>query len=155
MFSTLINKIVMIKNFHWGHGIAVFYLLFVSTIIFILVASFSVDRSLVADDYYAKDLAYQGQYTKTQNALSSNNGVEVVLDAEQQTIEIAVVADSDIEGKVYFYRPSDQSQDFHIDLNSNRTTLSTSSLLKGKWILKVEWNVDSTPYYQERQIYIS
>lgn len=146
----------MFKNFHWGHGITVFYIIFVAAVVSVLIASFGVDHSLVADDYYAEDLAYQQQYTKTQNGLEEGEDKLVVnVDAAQGTLEIVVDANAPINGKVHFYRPSDQSQDFSVDLKSVNSTISTSSLLKGKWILKVEWNEGDKPYYQERQIYIS
>ena len=145
----------MFSKFHWGHGITIFYILFVAAIVFILVASLGVDRSLVVDDYYAKDLAYQGQYNKAQNAISANQdklGINII--AEQQIIEISIQSDIAIDGKIHFYRPSDKSQDFVVDLMSQFTILSIAELLKGKWIVKVEWNEGSTPFYQERQIYI-
>lgn len=146
----------MFSKFHWGHGITIFYTLFVITVVSVLIASFSVDRSLVADDYYAKDLAYQGQYNKAQNALNATQdklGINII--TEQEIIEITIFSVSPVKGEIHFYRPSDQSQDFTIDITSKRTTLSISKLLKGKWILKVEWTEGKTPYYQERQIYIS
>lgn len=146
----------MFKNFHWGHGITVFYVIFVIAVLSALFASFGIDRSLVADDYYAKDLAYQDQYNKTQNALrASDNKLTVNMLAEQQLVELIVDTEVLIKGKVTFYRPSDQSQDFSVDLTAAETTFSTTTLKKGKWILKVEWNEGGNSYYQERQIYIS
>ena len=146
----------MFKKFHWGHGITIFYILFVAVIVSVLIASLGVDRSLVEDDYYAKDLAYQGQYDKTQNALNaSKEKLGINVNAEQKIIEITIVSDFSIGGKIHFYRPSDQSQDFTVELSTKHAELSTEKLLKGKWIVKVEWNEGQTPYYQERQIYIS
>ena len=146
----------MFKNFHWGHGITIFYIIFVIAIVTVLFASFGVDRTLVVEDYYAKDLAYQEQYDKMQNAIQANESKLVVnILGEQELVELIVETDAPIQGKVAFYRPSDKTQDFSVDFISAKSTYSTASLLKGKWILKVEWNEGSKSYYQERQIYIS
>lgn len=146
----------MFKNFHWGHGITIFYIIFVIAIVTVLFASFGVDRTLVVEDYYAKDLAYQEQYDKMQNAIQANESKLVVnILGEQELVELIVETDAPIQGKVAFYRPSDKTQDFSVDFISAESTFSTASLLKGKWILKVEWNEGPKSYYQERQIYIS
>ena len=145
----------MFNNFHWGHGITIFYTIFVIAVGTVLYASFGVDMSLVADDYYAQDLAFQDQYDKIQNAIKDSvNRLEVNVLSEEEIIEVLVPTDKPLDGKIFFYRPSDQTKDFSIDLVSSRSLFSTSSLQKGKWILKMEWNDGTKPFYQERQIYI-
>ena len=146
----------MLSKFNWGHGITIFYLIFVSAVVTVLIASFSVDHSLVADDYYAQDLAYQQQYDKTKNVLDNkaqNIGVNVL--TEEKMVEIMITTPHSVKGTIHFYRPSDQSQDFTIDLAGSKTALSTETLAKGKWILKIEWREDSKSFYHEHQIYIS
>jgi len=146
----------MFKNFHWGHGITIFYLFFVAAIVTILIASFDVDRSLVADDYYAKDLAYQSQYEKTQNVLNGNEeDIAVNVLEEQEIIEILITSPHPINGTVQIYRPSDASQDFNVKILGNKTSISTKTMIKGKWRLKIEWTEASKAFYYEHEVYIN
>ncbi len=143
----------MFKKFNWGHGITLFYICFVGVVITALVASFSVDHSLVVDDYYAQDLSYQSQYNKTQNSLKSQN-VHVDHDKPTQVLTIDFDNNGTVEGTVDFYRPSDKSKDFNVVLKDKVTTISTDKLLAGKWILKIDWKENGKSYYKEELIYI-
>jgi hypothetical protein len=53
---------------NWGTSIAIFYILFAATMVGMVIKSKTYDHSLVTDDYYAKDLAYQQHYDKLANA---------------------------------------------------------------------------------------
>lgn len=143
----------MFKNFNWGHGITIFYICFVATVVTVLIASFSVDHSLVVDDYYAKDLAYQSQYDKAQNNLAAQN-VKINKDDDNSELSIDFTNDQKIEGTVYFYRPSDKSKDFNINIEGKETKVSTESLLPGKWILKIDWTEKGKSFYAEEIVYI-
>lgn len=143
----------MFKNFNWGHGIFIFYVLFVGAVVSVLIASFSVDHSLVVDDYYAQDLAYQTQYDKTQNSLASEN-VKINLDETNQELTIDITSAKAIKGTADFYRPSDKSKDFKVELNSAETIIPTDKMLTGKWILKLDWKENGKSFYKEEMIYI-
>ena len=144
----------MFKKFNWGHGITLFYICFVATVVTALVASFQVDHSLVTEDYYAKDLAYQSQYEKAQNSLT-NKKVSIELKRETEQVEINFVdAQNKINGTVDFYRPSDKSRDFSVKLEDKVNTISTNELLQGKWILKIDWKENGESFYTEETLYI-
>jgi nitrogen fixation protein FixH len=143
----------MFKKFNWGHGIMIFYICFVATLITVLVASFSVDHSLVVDDYYAQDLAYQSQFDKNKNSLKPQN-IEVDVDKVNHQVTIDFKDATNIIGTVDFYRPSDKSKDFKVQLNGKETTVSTKDLAPGKWILKMDWSENGKSYYKEELVYL-
>ncbi|MFT4534487.1 MAG: nitrogen fixation protein FixH [Saprospiraceae bacterium] len=143
----------MFSKFHWGHGITIFYIIFVGVVVTALIASFSVDHSLVVDDYYATDLAYQSRYDKTKNSLQSQM-LHISKDADLQETTIGLKTEKPVKGKAQWYRPSDQSADFIVELKGNETIVSTDELLKGKWILKVEWTIEGKTSYAEEQIFV-
>ena len=143
----------MFKKFNWGHGIFIFYVCFVGVVLTALIASFSVDHSLVVDDYYAKDLAYQSQYEKSQNSLNSQL-VKINNDKANMSLTINFGNDEKIEGTADFYRPSDKSVDFNIKLKDKLTTISTEKMLPGKWILKMDWTENGKAFYKEELIFI-
>ena len=143
----------MFSKFHWGHGITIFYIIFVGVVLTALIASFSVDHSLVVDDYYATDLAYQSRYDKSKNSMQSPM-LEISKSKSTQVTTISLNTDKPVKGKAHWYRPSDQSADFVVQLKSRETTVSTNKLLKGKWVLKVEWTIEGKTSYAEEQIFI-
>ena len=54
---------------HWGHGIAIFYSLFVAVLVFQVIRSTAYDNSLVSEAYYKDDINYQQHYDKLQKQL--------------------------------------------------------------------------------------
>ncbi len=144
----------MFSRFNWGHGITLFYIVFVAVLITALIASFSVDHSLVVDDYYAQDLAYQSQYDKSKNYIKSDI-LKLSQDNEEQIVHIDFDSADPITGKVYWYRPSDQSADFIVQLTDRNTDVSTVDLQKGKWILKIEYSTSGKSFYSEKQIFVA
>ena len=135
-------------KFNWGHGITVFYIVFVGTLITVLWASFGVDHSLVVDDYYAKDIAYQSRFDKEVNALSSDY-LNLNFDQKANTLRLDFGNAKNIAGKVHFYRPSNKALDFFIDLEKAETIIPTAHLPRGKWKVKIDCIIDNVPYYQE------
>lgn len=142
----------MIK-INWGQGIAIFYVLFASVLITALVASRGVDHSLVVDDYYAQDLAYQNQYNKTTNTIRENK-VKVQYDRQAAKLTLDFKEAQHIKGEVQFYRPSDKSLDFTRQIDHHLMNISTHELVGGKWKVKVDWTEGDQAYYWEETVYL-
>jgi hypothetical protein len=141
----------MFKNFNWGHGIALFYVCFVGIVVTALIASFSVDRDLVVDDYYAKDIAYQQRYDKITNSITSDN---VNVKVEDDNVIVRFEGSDDIKGSVLFYRASDKSQDFIKHIDGSEIIIPVADLSKGKWSVKIDWVEGDKSFYKEEIIYL-
>ncbi len=140
-------------RFHWGHGIFIFYTLFVLALLTALVASMKVDHTLVIDKYYEEDLKYQSHYDKMQNSKNAHN-LSVKYDKEAKKIIFDFSDHSKVKGKIWFYRPSDKSKDFIVPLDSNTFEYDVANLLSGRWIVKIDWTQGGKSYYLEQDIYI-
>ena len=145
-------------KFNWGTGIALFYLLFMSTMIYFVYQSTQHDRNLVVDNYYEKDLQYQSHLDKLNNAKNLKIDLKVVQNYEEKYIRFSFPTDfSEVEGEILFYRPSDQSKDFttKIQLNeNNELVVPTSEMLAGGWQVKVDWTGDKIPFFKKVNIHI-
>lgn len=141
------------KKFHWGHGITLFFTLFVIAMMTVLFMSFGVDRTLVVDNYYEKDIHYQEQFDKKQNQIN-NETLNINYDASIQQLVLHFDHEEQVTGQVTFYRPSDKSIDYSIDITANNLLIPTSEMKKGKWRVKVDWIANSKTYYKEQIIYI-
>ncbi len=139
---------------NWGTGIAIFYSCFVAVLIFALIKSFSVDNSLVQDDYYSLDLAYQSHYTKRANALTYSIDVKRDIESEEVRFEYPEQLRS-AEGTILFFRPADQSKDFKVAVKPGQDLLqvvSTQALDRGLWKIKIDWKADDAAYYTEEVV---
>lgn len=131
----------------------IFYALFMLVFIGLLIASRSVDHSLVEEDYYASDLAYQEQFNKIQNNINADL-LNITHDFESQNI-IFDFQHSDIsKGEIHFYRPSNQGFDMRKTITGQNMIVPIESLMKGRWKIKVDWTSDGKSFYQEKDIYI-
>jgi len=140
------------SKFNWGHGIAVFYVLFVATLAIVLIRSFSIDHSLVVDDYYAKDITYQSQYDKAKNSLS-NNQLKINYDKEGGQVTLDFAMNEPVSGTIQFYRPSDKAKDFDVKITGNSMQVPIQHLPQGKWKVKVDWSRSGKAYYNEEEFY--
>ncbi len=140
------------KTFNWGHAITLFYIVFVGALLTVLIKSFSIDRSLVVDDYYAKDLAFQSQYDKVKNTLDSDQ-LKMAYDNVNGNMIIEFKNESDASGIIQFYRPSNKSLDFEVVVSANEMRIPVQHLPVGKWRIKVDWTVNNEAYYKEEAFY--
>ena len=139
-------------KFNWGHGITLFYIIFVGTLLFVLIKSFGVDHSLVVEDYYAKDIAYQSRFDKSVNSIKSDN-LNAQYDSENGLLVFEIHDESAASGTIHFYRASDKSKDFTIPISSNKMEIPVNHLSVGKWRIKVDWTIYGKDYYQEKDFY--
>ncbi len=140
-------------KFHWGWGIAIVYTTFVVVMVALVIKSKSVDHTLVADDYYARDLAYQQHYEKLANAASLKHNLRIL--ADRQKGEVILDFPDEVgtpSGKVVFFRPSDKRLDKTLDIRvdeSGQMRVPFDELAAGYWRVKVDWQADGKAYYTE------
>lgn len=142
-------------KFNWGTGIAIFYTIFAAVMISLVVRSFGHDNSLVREDYYRHDLAYQAHYDKLVNSRGLKTDLQIELRAKEHELHFRFPQDlGPIEGQIHFYRPSGKDQDFRVPVNAKDAatdlTLSTADLTAGLWQIRVDWNANGKDYYKEQ-----
>lgn len=137
----------------WGTGIALFYLAFVVSLLLQLKHSMSFDHSLVTDEYYKEDLAYQERFDKMANSQSLANRLKISEIQQDEFVKLQFPQGFDqIEGTILFFRPSNQGADFEVDVKpnqENQQTIATNNLDKGLWKIKIEWQAGESAFYDE------
>ncbi|MGB3546942.1 MAG: FixH family protein [Saprospiraceae bacterium] len=141
-------------KFHWGHGIALFYCIFAAMLVLVVVKSREFDNSLVADDYYARDIAYQ--QTRDRLANSRSLATRVSFEREEGGFRLFFPERDELAGEVtgtlHFYRPSTELYDRFVRLRPgvDRTQLlPVTDLAPGHYRAIVEWSVGGTDYLDE------
>lgn len=142
-------------KFNWGWGITIFLLLFIATLVFVLFKSFTVDHSLVRDDYYQEDITYQKKYDKIQNAQQQAT-MDINIDRAQGVVNLDFTKYQGAQGTIHFYRPSNKDLDFtqKIMLNNGVHSLPLNKLTRGKYKVKIDFKAGDKPYYIEKDIFI-
>ena len=146
-------------KFSWGKGIFITYALFLVIILSVVVYLSSIDVNLVTEDYYEKELNHQDQIDK--EARTSQLPEKLKITVTENLINLkfpSLFKPYEISGLVQFYRPSDSQQDFSVNIelsDSLEQTISTASIQKGYWRIKVDWSVEEKDYFNEKLVMVN
>lgn len=140
---------------NFGHKIAAVYTLFV--VFIISLVTFCVkqkDIFLVSSDYYKKEIAYQDEIDKLSNTRELTHPVRIVKTDGSLTFEFPEELQG-ASGEIHFYRPSDANLDFKVPVHiapDHTQKVPVSRLVKGQWVVKMEWSKDGKSYLKEEKI---
>lgn len=143
----------------WGIKIAATYIIFVTGVIIMVLIFMNQDVHLVTDNYYAKDLEYQEQIDKIDRTGLLKEQLEIVnLQSVIKFVFPSEFSSAIISGRIDFYRPSDQSQDFSVEITTDSLLtqmISTGKMMKGVWKVKVDWSANGNKYYNEKILMVN
>jgi len=144
-------------KFNWGTGIAAFLILFLAAAAAFIIFAINQDVNLVHKDYYEKGVDYSEQMNMVSRSEQFADKVKVNYEETGLRIAIdsalAITIDS---GNVLLYRPSGKNLDIEVPLNSsaNGTEIPASQLIKGRYILKLQWYSKGIKYEAEQAVII-
>lgn len=145
-------------KWHWGSKLLVAMILFMLLIITLVYMSMRQTFHLVENDYYPKALVYQDRIDKTQNAIKLDEKVLIENIGEEVVMTFQPAFHSlEINGTIEFYRPSDRSMDIRLPIQTDsagRQRCDIRSMQKGKYLVKLDYEVEGKGYYQEETIYL-
>ena len=139
-------------KFHWGHGIFLFYVIFVAALVTVVIASRQFDNSLVTEEYYARDLNYQQEYDRRMNSSSLTEPLSIMRVNGEYQLLFPKGKNSDVEGTVLLYRPSSKHDDRLVKLSvgaGGTMQLPTNGLKPGRYQAVVEWSANGIDYFDE------
>lgn len=113
---------------------------------------------MVEKDYYQKELDYQMQIDRANRSSQLPKDVGFIYNESAIVLEFPKLFDhNDIHGEILFFRPSDTSKDFklNIELDKDRKQyINIVELMRGAWTIKVNWNNQVDEYYSEKRIFL-
>lgn len=139
---------------NWGHKIALSFVLFAAFILYMVVRAFQQEISLVSEDYYAQEIAYQTKMQKKANLISLGDKVEVSVKSDKILIQFPGAPSS---GEIHFYHPSKSGLDRKYVLNlenQNIQSIDRCDLAIGSYKVKLTWTSKGTDYFQQENIFI-
>jgi hypothetical protein len=140
----------------WGSKIAFVYIVFVAGIGFLVFKASNQKFDLVTKDYYDQELKYQQVIDQSANTAR----LSVPLVVERSASELSIRFPAEMKNKkktidFYLYYPADAKRDFRksIDINENEFTQPLPEAMKGKYELKLSWEVEGVKYYFEKKLF--
>jgi hypothetical protein len=113
---------------------------------------------MVEKDYYQKELDYQMQIDRANRTSQLSEDVVFIYNESVIVLEFPKMFDHrNINGELLFYRPSDTSKDFKLNIDLNKDSkqyIDIAELIRGAWTIKVNWNNQEDEYYSEKQIFL-
>lgn len=139
------------------YGVIGIFVFFIGLMTFFATMAAHVKVDLVVKDYYKSEIAYQSQVNKLKNTnalavkptLVVNSNKQLLLDMKDTSRYAS------LEGKLSMYRPDDPKRDTSFVLQVDKTgkqQFDVSSLHKGHWVMKLDWQEDGVGYYMEQAI---
>lgn len=147
------------STFNWGKGIILAVTVFVIATLSVVSYIISLDFYLVSSTHYEDGEQYQETIDKKNRAAGLSRRVLIYLDEKNDVLRIIYPDDyvGKVQGDVLFYRPDNPALDHKVPLSVNTTgtqLISVSDLKKGRWRLKLEWQMDDISYLEETTILI-
>lgn len=143
---------------NWGTGIVIAFVAFISFILFFIITMSTNKKythDLVTKDYYGKELEFQGDIDKENNAKKLKSNITWKKTSEGLLIQFPKDLNfQKISGKVFLYRPSNKKLDFNtqISLTSSSLIIPNNRMLDGRWNIIVDWKYNNTDYMYKKDI---
>lgn len=142
-------------KFHWGHGIAVFYTVFVLVLITVVIKSTAFDNSLVTEEYYQRDINYQQEYDQRMNSSLLEEAPDLVATDFGYRLDFPSSMAASAAGTLHFYRPSTKDHDRTVVVKVDAAggmNLSTKELVAGRYRAILKWTAGGKGYLKEFEI---
>jgi len=143
---------------HWGTGIVLAIISFVSFILFLVITMITDEaysHDLVVEEYYKTELEFQQQLDKESNAQNLTKNLNVQKTAEGIVISFPTELDpSQVQGKMFLYRPSNKQLDSEIplSLSSHQLLVPDNRLVGGRWNINIDWSYGKEAYFFKEEI---
>ncbi len=141
----------------WGWKITLLFSGFVIFVLFMVFRALNEDFHLVADNYYEKEIKYQGEIDKIRNArrLDEKIKIDYLPGANIVLLTYPEEHRKELKGDITFFRPSDAALDKHFLIepdNQGQQRISVGSLNRGLWQVKVTWSYGENNYQEEKNL---
>lgn len=140
---------------NWGHKIIIVFVLFAIGMMTLVIKSMRTRIDMVTADYYAEELKYQQTIDGQANV--KRLSAPVAIAQREDSVELSFPGElhgRSLQGSVLFYRPSDSRKDVSMPLTLNDTgkiRISKHRFTKGNYRVKLQWEDEGKPYFQELQ----
>ncbi|MBK7867464.1 MAG: FixH family protein [Ignavibacteriales bacterium] len=146
------------KKLNWGHGIAIFLIIFLMLNVAAVLYTFSQDVELVTDNYYEKELKYEEQLIQERRGMDLSDSLKIELDKLNLVINYPEsLLKQNIKGNIHLYRPDQKKFDYNMKIEHDSTgeqIINMAGKAPGKWKISITLNDGSLDYIFKKDIYL-
>jgi len=142
---------------NWGYKIILVFAVFVSGILYLVIASFSQNIDLVTTNYYEEELKYQTTIDATERANALSSKIRCVVKNDTMHIEFpAEMKALPVKAAVWLYFIADKKKDIKQTFETSEGLILLPLTLnnKGMHDVKVSWEAEGAQYYFEQKLFI-
>lgn len=143
----------------WGVKIFGIYGAFVIFVLALVLFTMTKDVGLVTENYYEEELVHQEHINKLKRTEALKESLKIALTEKSVNFTFPGLARPEqFEGEIHLYRPSDNSLDKSFPISLDTTLiyiLPTTRIAKGLWKIKVDWNIGTNDYFNEKIIMVN
>ena len=141
---------------NWGKGLALALIAFAGMMAWFVVMASRNPSPLVTEEYYEKELLFQGRIDDSQRASDLSAPVQMTVTAEHLRLEFPEeLRGKTITGELTLLRPIDPRADQVITVNTTGTfERGEMGLWPGRYNAALEWTVDGTRYFTEEKLVV-
>lgn len=142
-------------KWNWGTMLVIGMAAFMLMILALVARMASVDVSLVEKDYYPKGLAYQEKLDKVQNTVPYASDIIATIENNMLKVSFPDFFQPDaVEGAVWIYHRVTDTKDIEVDLKLDQNGVFNypAANMRGRYIIKIDWEQEGVAYYTEKRI---
>jgi hypothetical protein len=139
-----------------GHWIIVSFVLFACFIGILVTMCMREDISLVSDNYYQEELAYQHQIERMQNTANLKSKPSIKIVADQLHVQFENYGSVD-HGELKLFCPANSKQDRHFKLSPSQENIQVfdvGTVHPGTYKARLNWSMNGKEYYQEETVHL-
>ncbi|HIP48027.1 MAG TPA: hypothetical protein EYG92_03560 [Lutibacter sp.] len=143
---------------NWGQSIAVvlfLFVIFIGSFVYKTLFVSEYDHALVSKEYYKEEMHYQEEIDRLENASKLNENIEIDTNSNGITIQFPSSMDyKEITAHLKLMYNTDTSFDIEkeIKLDSLSFQISDKDLVKGRYLLKLIWEINENSYQLNEKI---
>ena len=146
----------MRPSWNWGVGITLTYLAFAGGTLGVVGYAMTQRVDLVSEDYYSRSLRQDDRMAATARADALGGRVSVALAEDRLSLDVHVptAASPPPTGTITWYRPSDSRDDRSVAFRpvDGHQLVPLDGLVRGHWVVQVEWQSAGQTFYLERPV---
>lgn len=139
---------------NWGKWIVVSFVLFAAFIATLVTVCLKEDVSLVSNNYYAEEIAYQDQIERMNNTSRLSEKPDISINDQYLIVEYKDLNRID-KGTLHLFCPANARLDQNFNLsatNEEQIFFPVGEIPPGMYRVRMRWTMNDDEYYTEEVI---
>ena len=144
-------------KFNWGTGILIFLILFLMAAGVFITFAMRQEVNLVHDDYYERGVDYGAQMKAEARSAVLADSIQTYFKNQSLVVDFSHLELVKIDsGSILLYRPSSKSLDLKmpLDYSTGFMSIPRDELIRGRYILKLNWYSEGLKYEVDKAVQI-